>query len=287
MFWPPEVRSVAAIEAATTPAAPASSRARAHSERVAPVVTTSSTTRHLRPATARRWRAGTHSAPCRLAARCATPRPAWSDVARAWTSTPAPIRQASAAPRSLPATTSASSPSSGTPPRTRLERRDDGAGTARTGCPAQPVCPSAARTAPARSGARTRPRSPRPSSFQAVSAGRSGPAYAPHAYVTGSPRGRGTGSTRRGPSGKRTASSPAAHREHQRTPGVRQAAHSEGRTRSSRSRRSTRPPDQTRADGWARAPRARDRRRRRLGLWRVSVSAPERAGRCPHRWPAT
>ncbi len=186
-------RAVAATTAAPHTATPAPASARQASTSVEPVVTTSSTTMTGSVGTDRR----TPNAPARLAARACDDRPAWSATGRA---TRRHARTSAATPPCLRWRIAwRVIRSSGSWPRLRTARSDEGAGTKVT-----VVRPGARRSArrPRTDQLRARPSAPakdsRLCSLWATSAARATSSYAATAYTGGSPAGTGDGLVRAG-----------------------------------------------------------------------------------------
>ena len=133
--------------------APAARSARVDSTRVAPVVTTSSTSTTGRPATAPTSRCGTRAAPARLSARSCAPSPAWS-AGRPGQPQRGHDRRRAGRPGSAGGRRTAPARGSGRPRGTARRRRATVPAPGRTARPQRP--PRRRRARPRRSGQRRR-----------------------------------------------------------------------------------------------------------------------------------
>ena len=191
--------------------------------RVAPVVSTSSTSRVVTPRMLARHLGGTSIARSRLSARCLWSRPAWSATRRR--SLSADETTSSRSERPTRRTAARVNSSSGASPRRRTAAGDEGTGTTNTGplpdartarrC-GSPA--SAAAIAPDNIGARTATRSRRSPSLNATSAARTAASYEVAAQVGGYPAGQGVGQTCLAPPGQRDWAVSSAHTMHQVAP---------------------------------------------------------------------
>ena len=271
-------RWVAATTAAACTGTPALRSARTASARLAPVVTTSSTTTTV-PADGGVAPRRSRWAPARLAARPAPDSPAWSASRRLATSSGATVVRRCA--RIVVAACFAMR-SNGSWPRCRVARRREGTGTRSTG---PYVVATAADTEAASATPRGRARASRPCSLCARSMARTGPSYAVTAKVVGKPGGHGLGRACAG-----CAESTAAQPPHSRSPSRSQPAQLRGSTRSTSER--TTPSAVSGSSATGHHPAAAGQRRASGlsgsveraasldGLWTTRVS-PDRTGRSP------